>query len=703
MDIFQGGTAETDSGRNIAQTALHQNDISRVDRNVCSGTDRDSDICAGEGRSIVDTVADHGDFALFFERTDHAFLAVRENACDNIVHTCLSTDRSCGTLIVTGQHDNTDSHILEFFDRLRAVFFDDVSDGDDADQLAIAGKKEGSFSFFCKLFCLLGECGRNAYLAADKFHASTDQSFIIKHSRKSISRKGVEICDFRCCEMKTFGVAKDRFGERMLALFFQGKCHGEEFLFGNSICREQICHFRLTTGDCTGFVQGNDLDFACFFKRNSGFEQDTVLGTHSVADHDRYRSGKSERAWTTDNENGNSAGKCIAEFMSGQKPDKCGENRNRDDCRHKDTGNTVCDLGDRSLGSCCVTHHFDDLGEGGILADAGCFAFDKSRLVDSSGRDKISGGLVDRDTFACKGRFIDSTGSLDDHTVNRDVFSWADHKDVSLVDLLDRNGSFLTVAENDSGLWREFHEALESVSGFSLGTGFKHFANSDQSQDHCRGFEVKIHHVVHDSGRIAVDLSSCHGEECVDTPYKRCHGTEGNECIHVRGTMPQALESADEKFLVDDHDDSGKQKLYKTHCDMVVIKPCRQRPAPHHMSHGEVHQHEQKSDGSDQTMLEDRCLVILEGFFGFRYGNLFPIGSLEGCAVTCLFYGIDNIMGGSRSFHTHGVRQKADRAGCDSRYLGYSLLHTGAAGSATHTGDVVLFHCVPPLMKCSGM
>lgn len=63
------------------------------------------------------------------------------------------------------------------------------------------------------------------------------------------------------------------------------------------------------------------------------------------------------------------------------------------------------------------------------------------------------------------------------------------------------------------------------------------------------------------------------------------------------------------------------------------------------MSHGEVHQHEQKSDGSDQTTLEDRCLVILEGFFGFRYGNLFLIGSLEGCAVTCLFYGIDNIMG----------------------------------------------------------
>ncbi len=373
----------------------------------------------------------------------------------------------------------------------------------------------------------------------------------------------MEIGDFRCCEMKAFGVAKDRFGKRMLALFFQGKCHGEEFLFRNSICREQICHFWLTTGDRTGFVQGNDLDFACFFKRNSGFEQDTVLGTHSVADHDRYRSGKSERAWTTDNENGNSAGKCIAEFMSGQKPDKRGENRDRDDCRHKNTGNTVCDLGDRSFGSSRVTYHFDDLGEGSVLADAGCFTFDKSGLVDSSSRNKISGGFVNRDAFACKGRFVDSTGSLDDHTINRDVFSWADHKDVSFVDLFDRDSSFLTVAENDSGLWREFHEALESVSGFSLGTGFKHFANGDQGQDHCRGFEVKIHHVVHDSGRIAVDLSSCHGEECVTLHTKDAMEPRATSVSMFGRTMPQALESADEKFLVDDHDDNGKQQLRK--------------------------------------------------------------------------------------------------------------------------------------------
>ena len=101
--------------------------------------------------------------------------------------------------------------------------------------------------------------------------------------------------------------------------------HGEKLLFGDSVCREQISNFRLAAGNRTGFVQGNDLNLAGLFERNGSFEQDTISGPHSVADHDRYRSGKSESTWTTDNENGDTAGKSIAKFMSGQKPDDRGK------------------------------------------------------------------------------------------------------------------------------------------------------------------------------------------------------------------------------------------------------------------------------------------------------------------------------------------------------------------------------------------
>ena len=308
--------------------------------------------------------------------------------------------------------------------------------------------------------------------------------------------------------------------------------------------------------------------------------------------------------------------------MSGQKPDDRSDDCNRDNCRYENTGNTVCDLGNRSLCGGRVTYHFNDLGEGSVLADAGCFAFNKSGLVDSSGRNKISGGFVDRDTFAGKSGFVDSTGSLDDHTIDWDIFTRTDNEDISFMDLFDRDGSFLTIAENNGGLRCKFHKTLKCVGGFSFRTCLEHFSNGDQSQDHCGRFKVKFHHVIHDSGGITIHLCTCHGEECINTPYKRCHGAECNECIHVWGTMPQTLKSTDKEFLVDDHDDAGEQKLDKTHCNVVVIKPCRQRPSPHHVAHGEVHQYKQKSDRSDQTTFENRCLVIFESFLCFRHGNL---------------------------------------------------------------------------------
>ena len=206
VDIFQGSTAETDRSRNITQAALHQDNIGSVDCNICSGTDRDSDISPCKSRSIVDTVTDHGNFALLLQGADHAFFAIRENSGNDIVHACLSTDCSCGTFVVTGQHNYADAHVLKFSDCLWAVFFDNISDCNNSDQFAVSCKKEGSFSLFGKFLCFPGESGRNTYLAADKFHTSTDQGFIIQHSGKTISGKCMEIGNFRCSKVQVFGM-----------------------------------------------------------------------------------------------------------------------------------------------------------------------------------------------------------------------------------------------------------------------------------------------------------------------------------------------------------------------------------------------------------------------------------------------------------------------------------------------------------------
>ena len=41
------------------------------------------------------------------------------------------------------------------------------------------------------------------------------------------------------------------------------------------------------------------------------------------------------------------------------------------------------------------------------------------------------------------------------------------------------------------------------------------------------------------------------------------HGAKCHKGIHIWCTMPQALKSADKKFLVNDHYDSGEKKLHQ--------------------------------------------------------------------------------------------------------------------------------------------
>ena len=155
--------------------------------------------------------------------------------------------------------------------------------------------------------------------------------------------------------------------------------------------------------------------------------------------------------------------------------------------------------------------------------------------------------------------------------------------------------------------------------------------------------------------------------------------------------MPQALEAADEELLVDDHDDDGQQQLRQPHRHMVVVIERRQRPAPHHMPHGEIHQHDQKADRPDQTPLEHRRIVILQLFLGFR-GRRRALCALDRRAIAGFLHRRDDRLLARRALDAHGVGQKAHRAACHARHLRDRLLHARAACRAAHARYIVLFH-----------
>ena len=74
---------------------------------------------------------------------------------DDLVDAGLFSDRLRGALIVSGQHDHTDSHVLQFFYCLRTVLFYNICHCDHAEKLPAFCKKKWCFSFSCKFFCLL--------------------------------------------------------------------------------------------------------------------------------------------------------------------------------------------------------------------------------------------------------------------------------------------------------------------------------------------------------------------------------------------------------------------------------------------------------------------------------------------------------------------------------------------------------------------
>ena len=48
-------------------------------------------------------------------------------------------DGLCGAVVIAGEHDDVNAHVLQLADGLRAVFLDDIRYGDNAEKLTAPG------------------------------------------------------------------------------------------------------------------------------------------------------------------------------------------------------------------------------------------------------------------------------------------------------------------------------------------------------------------------------------------------------------------------------------------------------------------------------------------------------------------------------------------------------------------------------------
>ena len=446
----------------------------------------------------------------------------------------------------------------------------------------------------------------------------------------------------------------------MLALLLQGQGICQQLLLRDALRRKDIRHPGLTAGDGAGFVQSHDLHPARFLQGSGSLEQNAVFGAQAAAHHNGHRSGQTQGTGAADDQNGDAPGQGVAYRVAQQQPHRRGHRGDGDHRRNEHAGYLIGDLGNGGLGGGGVADHADDLGQGGILAHPGGPAAEIAGLVHRGGGHSVAGSLVHRDALAGEGGLINGAVSLQHHAVHRDALPRPDGELVPLLHLLHRHLCFLAVPDNGGSLGGQPHQAFQGVGGLALGPGLQHLAHGDQSQDHGGGLKVEVHHAAHDGGLIPPDLGGSHGKQGIGAVAEGRRGPQGHQGVHIGSPVPQGLIAADEELLVDDHDDHRQQQLGQPHGHMVVVVKRRQGPAPHHVAHGKVHQHQQKAHGPDKPPPDTGRLVVLQLLLvgaGRRLGR-----ALFRRAVARRLHGGKDGGGLRRALYAHRIGQKAHRA-----------------------------------------
>ena len=237
------------------------------------------------------------------------------------------------------------------------------------------------------------DCGNTLIIAAAELAA-------VQYTGQTVSGECLEIADSGCSQLLLFAVLQDCLCQRVFALLFQRQRQGEQFLFRDIFCRQNVGRFRFAAGDRAGLIQSDDLHLACLFQRNGCLEQDAVFCAYAVAHHDRYRCSQTQCAGAADDQNRDATSQGVANGLSNQKPYCDGDNGDGDNCWNKNAGYLVCDFCDRRFGCGGIADHADDLGKGRVLTDTSRLTPEESRLVDGRRRNAVACRLVHRDALA---------------------------------------------------------------------------------------------------------------------------------------------------------------------------------------------------------------------------------------------------------------------------------------------------------------
>ena len=321
-------------------------------------------------------------------------------------------------------------------------------------------------------------------------------------------------------------------------------------------------------GDSSRLVEDHQVYVPRGLQGGGVLEQDALSRRIAGAHYDRQGSRQSEGAGTGDHQHGHHDRDGERRTPAGKEPCRTAHRSDEEHRRDEYSCDLVCHACDGGLGALCTFDHRYYLMQKGVLA--GLFRPDAEAAgaVDSCSVYRVSGFLHHGDALAGEHGLIDIGVAFRDDPVHRDAFARPHQDRIADRYLRYRDPGFLPVAD-DGGLLRFLlQQFADRIVGLDLAHGLQVLPDGDEGDDHGRGIEGKMHHVVH-VGFGFVDRN--HHTQKVKTVAESDTCSEGHESVHVRTSAQECGYPADVESPSRPQDRDAQHHLNDGVGDVVVV------------------------------------------------------------------------------------------------------------------------------------
>ena len=190
--------------------------------------------------------------------------------------------------------------------------------------------------------------------------------------------------------------------------------------------------------------------------------------------------------------------------------------------------------------------------------------------------------------------------------------------------------------------------------------------------------------------RIAVHQHTAHSEQDNRAVPERRRRAQRYQRIHVRRTVQKAPRTAHEKSLIDEQDRPRQEQFQHAQRQRIPCQRCKQRPSPHHMSHGYIHQGQEKGNRCDQARTKAPDLSPVRRHVLCRTRMRFRIVLRVG-TVSCRLHRMHDLRTAHLALNAHIPGEQIHRAALNAIEPADRLFYARRACCTAHAGHLIFF------------